>query len=361
MAFDDDMRAVQVAEVTTKDTWFTSDVTFTDANGCWQIQEEYSGKMWMWVKFKNENVAAKDLAYWLTLIAVEDYVGRYDGPKFNNITVEYASGVGSSSIARRYWAAAHTLNTVNIYRTRAATDGIPLPKKGLNWINRAGNGDAAAPMLKGNLVNSTPSLLALYYPMTTVYYISAVPHLPDIINRYGDNEAARVFTNTGFHELGHASHYQLVGEGYWFDYRDHIICNHGYGTFPNFSSDCPSYPGHVALGEAIGNFTGQLYGSNNGEDLGWQDNFIPRGLMWDLRDDTPWEPVSGNIKTPGIPPVTGIDNISGFTPAMIFHALDPNVTDIRSFRDMLHALHLSETPNSIENYNTFVDIHDALN
>lgn len=339
--FDGTMVAVEIASIKVKDNWFTSDKTFTDENGCWRINESYSGKVWMWVRFKNENVKARDTRYWLSLRAVRDYVGRFNAPPYNNILVEYGSGAAdNTSRARRYWAAAHTLNTVNQYRNAVAGDGVPQPRTDLNWTNAAGDGGAAAPMLQWNPFNSWPAFLAAWqFPLL---YAISLPHLPDIVNHYGVNESAARFTGTGFHELGHASHYSLVGEGYWFGYRNHIINNGGYGSFGNFNGGCCAE--RVALGEAIGNYTGAIYGGTpaGGENFEWEDNFIPRGLMWDLGDDTP-----GDIVTdPNDATITGPDNISGFTPSMIFNGLTPNVEDIRSYRDRLRTLHLGNTPNN---------------
>ncbi|MFK8105213.1 MAG: hypothetical protein AB8G15_22055 [Saprospiraceae bacterium] len=79
--------------------------------------------------------------------------------------------------------------------------------------------------------------------------------------------------------------------------------------------------------------------------------------MWDLEDDS-----FGDIVTdPNDPSVTGPDNISGFTPYMIFNAINLNVYSIRGFRDRLRILHLEDTPNSATDFNNFVDIYDVFN
>ena len=140
--------------------------------------------------------------------------------------------------------------------------------------------------------------------------------------------------------------------------------NGGYGAFGNF--DLSDHPGKIALGEAVGNYIGGLYGNTSfgGEnnEFSSSDNFIPRGLMWDLVDDTPLDQVTDpNTNT------TVTDNIRGFTPSMIFNGLqaisplDPDIIDIRSFRDNLRVKHLGDTPNSINDYNTFVDGYDVFN
>lgn len=353
---------VEIASITVKDNWFITDRTYTDENGCWRINKSYSGKVKMWVTFKNENVKARDVGYWGSLLAVEDYVGKFTAPPYSNIHVEYGDGaMDNTSKARKYWAAAHTLNTVNQYINQATADGIPLPATDLNWTNAAGDGGAAAPMLQGVVFSAWPAFytaIALNF-----YHIVSLPHQPDIVNQYNVNENANRFTGVGFHELGHASHYSLVGEGYWFGYRNHIVNNAGYGAFNDFNFG--SNPGKVALGEAVGNFIGALYGGTpgGGENVDFNlanqpipENFIPRGLMWDLGDDTPWE-----IITDPNDGTTGPDNIEGFMADMFFNALTPNINDIRDFRDRLRDLHLGDTPNNAADFNNFVDLYDVFN
>jgi len=356
--FDGLMQPVQIASIKVKDAWFTSNMTSTDVNGCWRVNETYSGNMWMWARFKNNNVKVRDRRYWLGIRTVQDNVGKFTAPPYNNISVDYGSGLeDNTSNERMYWAAAHTLNTVNDYRTRSSADGIPLPRTGLNWNNGHGDGAASAPMLQGITFSLWIEFLRVTdVTLAVVSYTSDIL-LPDITNQYDEEESALSFTGTGHHELGHASHHALAGEQYWLPYRIHVVNNGGYGFFPIF--DPNSFPEHVALGEAIGNFTGALYGETQagGENSEWEDNFIPRGLMWDLRDDTP----SDIVIDPNNSIISGFDNISGFTPSMIFDALAPDVTSIRGFRNRLRVLHLAATPNSAAEYNTFVDIYDVFN
>lgn len=347
---------VKDATVIVKDNWFFSKKRSTTEEGCWLVDEAFSGTMWMWIKFANENVKAKNLANSLGIKTLRDYIGKFTGSALNNISVFYSSGeTNNLSVARMYWAASHTLNTVYEYRELAAAEGMPLPKQGLNWIDMPGNGGAGAPMLQGVVFNSWISVLAAFAMPGP--YIFSVPFLPDIVNQYGEAESA--FSNNGvaFHELGHASHYEKVGESYWLSYRQHIIANNGYGSFGDFAPN--SHIGHCALGEAVAGYVGASFGgtvegSENGE---WEENFIPEGLLHDLEDDSPGDTVTD----PNFPTISGPDNISGFSTNMFFNALNPQVTNIREFRDELGALHLSDTPNSLSDYNTFVDIYDVFN
>lgn len=79
--------------------------------------------------------------------------------------------------------------------------------------------------------------------------------------------------------------------------------------------------------------------------------------MWDLGDDTPFD----NVTDPNDVTITGLDNILGFTPEMMFNALTPNVESVRAFRDRLRVLHLGDTPNNAADYDDFVDIYDVFN
>jgi len=263
-----------------------------------------------------------------------------------------------------FWAGAHTLNTVVDYRLRVAADGIAPPRHGLNIHNCANNGRPAAPMLQDNPYNSWVVFLLNFFPPAYNFYnvLSSSLH-PDIVIKYGDNDfASRVITDI-YHELGHASHHRVVGETYWVGYRNHIINNNGYGAFGDFSL-LGSDPGKVALGEAFGNYIANRYGTTaNGGDLVSFDlsttgaeNFIPRGLMFDLVDNTNDIIIDPNDGS------STVDNITGFTPAMIFDGLsDPFTDDIRKFRNRLRILHLQNTPNSLTDYNNFLDQYDVFN
>lgn len=345
-----EMDPVQVVCVEVKDEWHVTHLTYSDANGCWQINQQMNGEISVKLKFKNDNVKVKDTGFWFAIPSITDNIGDFYA--HNDILVAYDIALDNNA-RRRRWAAAHTLNVVNDYRTRAALDGVPMPRTGLNWINRIGTGAAAAPMLQGHPFGAWPSFIAMFIPC----YWFSLWSLPDIINRYGDDESATAFKAIGYHELGHASHHSVVGEDYWYYYRNHIINNGGYGTFNDFSP-LGSHPELIALGEAVGYFTGANYGgtfffAENGE---WRNGFIPSGLMHDLRDDTP----SDIVTDPNFSGITGNDNIKDFTTGMIFDALDPDVRSIRDFRDRLRNTHLSETPNSTADYNTFVDIYDVF-
>lgn len=353
-----------------KDTWFGGDITFTNDQGCWQLNESYAGKVWMWVQFENSNCKVRAMRKWYAwqaLAIADDYVGHFENPPYNNIFVFYSNSSDNESLARRYWACAHTINSDYDYRIAASNDGIPIPRPQLNYFIKNGDGAAGAPLLQDNPYGSYAQLL-IAMGIGPVLPAWTSPLYPDITNQYNVNERADNFKGSQAHELGHVSHYALVGESFWLPYRTHIVNNfiagNGvYGSFGNFASG--SDPDRVALGEALGNFTGAIYGgtADGGEFRDFNrlgdpspENFIPRGLMWDLGDN-----LVDLVGDPNNPTIWGLDNISGFTPSMIYGALTPNVTSIRSFRDRLGTLSLNSTPNTSADYNRFVDIYDMFN
>jgi hypothetical protein len=372
---------VQNVMVKVKDTWFTSDITFTSTQGCWQVSKAYYGKMWMFVQFDNENCEVRAVRnfnaeleegqpfpapmFWKALVVADDYVGDFDGPVFNNVDVLYSSGLNEpESLARMYWACAHIINSDAEYRENCIADGVPLPRQGLNYLLKSSIFIAGAPMLQGHPFSQAGQLL---FSLRIPWVISSIVEIngggilsPDVVRGY-NNETAADFRRVNMHELGHTSHYSLVGESYWYHYRTHIVQNDlaGNGVYGSFGNFAPlSDPDRVALGEAIGEYTENIYGRRLPLDnIDFIDNFIPAGLMYDLQDDTPTEIVTD----PNNSAIFGPDNINGCTPGMIFGALTPNVNSIRQFRDRLSTTSLPMTLNTLANFNNFVDIYDVFN
>lgn len=343
----DEVRLVRVQVWEGNWPWQQSDVTFTDRDGCWRVNRDYDDHK-VKIRFENDNLKVRDTDYWFALRVVRGFTVNVNQLPHNNTHILY-----DRVIDRMEWAASHTANSDLEYRDRAAADGIPLPRTRINYTLNSGTGEAAAPMLQGNPTNSFLGIWATL-SLPSLNFLSS--HIqPDIVNQYGPVEGSRNFISVNMHELGHASHHAIVGEGYWVPYRNHIIANLGYGTFPNFSAG--SSPGHVALGEAVGDYTQQRYGFFGGGDEGadFEENFIPSGLLFDLEDPNPDVVVDPNDATQIV-----TENVRGFTPAMMFDAL-AGATDIQTFRVNLRALHLSSTPTSVADYEATIGVYDVFN
>ncbi len=334
--------------------WFRRDVVETDIRGCWEVGRQYD-ECTVRIVFENDNLKVRNPSFWIGLRIHRDRKLRFDAPPLNNIHRRF-DGIFDED----QWASAHTLNTDFTYRQNSAIDGIPQPRQRLQYwlLSGSDNGPGSAAMLQGNPANSQLSiLLSFYFPLAVLNILTSGIQ-PDITNIYDFLDSADEFNGITMHELGHASHHAIVGESYWFGYRNHIINNFGYGTFPfNTGNNF----GKVALGEAIGNFTGAIYGGTNagGENSEWQNNFIPRGLMWDLMDT-----VDDRVTDPNDSSQTIMENIEGFSPFMIFDGLrDGNneAQSIREYRDILRTKHLGSTPNNALDYNNVVDVYDVVN
>jgi len=343
---------VKIAKVTVWDWSFPfkqSDEVHTDRNGCWSLSRRYD-EISVKVIFDNDNLKVRDLSYWVGFRVLRDKKKTFDNPPYNNIRTRY-----DELLQRRSWAASHTLNSDLEYRDAVTADGVPSPRTRLNYLLRAGSGQAAAPMLQGNPFNSQLAVALSFAWPALILNLATSGLQPDIINQYYNGEQARLFKGINAHELGHASHYAMEGEGYWWHYRNHIINNNGYGTYPIFSIG--SQPGRVALGEAIGSFAGHIYGGlfSGGENSQFENNYIPEGLMFDLVDGG----MPDVITDPNT--MTSVsDVISGFTPSMIFDGLE-NSVDIRTYRDNLRNLHLSNTTNTFTDFNNLLDGYDVFN
>jgi hypothetical protein len=166
--------------------------------------------------------------------------------------------------------------------------------------------------------------------------------LPDITLRYGDSEtltrSAAQIIETIYHEMAHATHYSQVNNNYWVDYISYIVSNGGYGFKNSLGSE------RIAVAEAWGAYVGGLYGSmyygsfsgatavgisstmilnlenQKPSDTSNPNYWIPRGLYYDLTGT-------------GEPSSTGVvDNVNGYTPAMIFQSLNSGVLSVGQFK-----------------------------
>ena len=193
---------------------------------------------------------------------------------------------------------------------------------------------------------------------------------PDITYSYG-NEASDQIKSTIYHEMAHASHFALVGNGYWHRIRYHIVANEmagngPYGSPGNFAAG--SAPGRVSLTEAWGfhigpSFADRYYGGNHRNtnssrsstilrfkflnilegggglscggsacDFRFVNDYIPRGLPHDLIDDNATDyPSPGAFEDLGV-----IDNVSGYTNNLIFTGLNANVTTLGEFQNYIN-------------------------
>lgn len=350
-----ELTGVRRVAVHMKDNWFTTDVTFTDAGGCWKINQEYHGRAWMWVKFYNgaATIRALRLADPLDLfLGVRDYVGMLSGPRFNNINVEYLGSNNGRSADQLFWVAATTHNAVQDYLSNP--DGIPVWSDLNIILSPAESNTGGAPMLhKGFSAMTTFADLLMAWALGPLAPVAIVlahnVFYPDITYGYrglGGTTTGRTY-NIIYHEMAHASHHQLVGEPAWDLLRFHIVVNSiagndTYGSPGNFAPG--SNPQFTAVAEGWAHHYGDVLAENPDlERRNFRDGFIPWGLGLDLSDPRRTSDPSGYD-----------DEVCCFTNAQYFSSLAGTLT-MQGLRNRYLNVHINSTSNTSAQVNSLFD------
>lgn len=365
---------VRKAAIHLKDDWFTTDIVFTNDNGCWKLNDNYYGRMWMWVKFYNFDATIRvrrGLVHYGDLFwPADDFVGMFWGPKFNNISVEYWGDNNIDGTNQMHWACATTQNAVQEYHDNP--DGIPIHSDLNIILSNSESNTGGAPMLHNGFSTMTnivdflvavslgpPGLVAIIgahdilYPDITYGYQTLTEYENDF-NFLGATENIREVI---FHECAHASHH-FYGNGpfnNWDRIRCHIVSNwiaslgnDVYGEPGNFAI-IGSDPQYVAVAEgwahhygfALLNTTG---GNNFLENIHFRNNFIPWGLGNDLSDlRRQFDPSGYN------------DQVEGFTNQQYFNALMPHVVTMETIRSIYLIQNLGSTTNTPAQVNSLFD------
>ena len=316
---------------------FWTETAFTNGNGCWKIDRACEGKIWVWVQFKNEKAYIRghqgsNLRRFFN--PVTDYVGRVSGPNFSNIQVNYNRWdiAGPGTQTQRYWCAATTINAVDDMHHMCNDEGINEPPHLDIYLAEDETGAAWMAHYGGVNNNIYAQVLnSIYWPLALDNIIASEFFLPDIF--LDRNEMPGDFPGTAFHEMSHASHFTNVGSGWWQHLTKFEYEHEGHGG-PTDNTDTDA--GYCAVAESWADHLGVLFDEGNkvpsrrnerfvNESNGW----IPGGIHYDLFD-------SGMGLEPSWPNGGGIiDNVSGFTNAMIFDVLDANTIEIEHIRTRL--------------------------
>jgi len=336
---------VQIVQVVTKDGWFGNDISYTDRQGCWHLEEKYNGRMWVQIRFRNENLKVRNIGYWGGIAILRNRWRRLNNLPYNNIVTRFLRGDETR------WAASYTHNIDVEYRDQAANDNIALPRTRLNYFFSEGNADGSAAMLQNNPFNS---VIGYFYSISVnPAYIVALPLMPDITYSHNQNRTVRQLEIVLTHELAHASHHAVVGEPYWTQYRHHIMANWGWGE-PPFTI-VGSAPEICALGEGLARYFEGRYSvsGRGGENAGFENNFVPSGLLFDLEDNG-----MDNITDPNGVPLVG-ENVEGFTPEMFFQALQ-GAFSVEQFGENLSNQNLANTPTNQADFDALIAIYDVF-
>lgn len=365
---------VRRVKITAWDGWFDLDYAETDDNGCWKINDEYHGNAWFWLKFKNNRCKIRGVGNsvqnaWRWLTTMTDYVGKFAGPNFSNIEVNYNMWTANGSDEHRHWGAATVNNALHEFHDFAAVDGIHPPPNGLDVYvaKERRRGNAFMPNFMGNqlaewaILNGWTgswannaelqlfaSLLLYFGPADVVIYF-----WPDVtvgINYTNSDE----LKSLAYHEFAHASHYTKVGASYWSNLVAAEVAAGGHGN--QNSNDAARISVVESWADYIGGhvYTHRTYGpitSIGGTwiqllEETWNENpsHIPVGLYHDLVD-------VGEIGTACNQDASGCtiipDAVSGFTNAQMFSCLTSSTTSITGFRNCLNTNFTVSTGNTV--------------
>gem|GEM_PF-2843573 len=371
---------VQDVRVTVIDSWTTHWLTgnlrpkrvfttTTDDNGCWRIDENFGGNVWVTVEFENPDSyerlhlfgPASALAIvpsvWDFLKPISAFSGRFEEAEYKDINTFYPhwGGTDTGTELQRNWGAATVNNQVKQFL--ANTPDITSPPPSLNILLQPHTGTGAAIM--NNLIYEGDPFID-----------AAIPEVALGLDRT-DTEDQAFLT---FHELTHACHYMQVGDDWWqvlveqslnnsqapavvnlpmnidiVDIQNGILGVNpfSFGDNPWGNGDEPN-AGFLAIAESIainlelslGGFTAMAL-----ENRTFTRGYIPDGLYTDLMDPP----------TPPGATDTAPDNIDGFTRAQLFQALQVNVTSVPTYRDQL----LPQLPagNTVADFNTLLNFY----
>lgn len=326
--------------------WFKWGRGWTDSQGYYSVNRKYRRSVRYSVVFKN----TRGFKIWRSIISISS--ARYRAGKHSKYG--YDITFTTSSIGWR-WS---TVNNATVkYLDYCTQFGIGKPHSNLRIVANGKSGGGAAPMLRRTLNSITAAKVGQFLTgvrfgiPTSLLWIAVRFVVPDIIIGANANQGTGGVFEVTFHELGHASHYKKVGNGYWGKYIDKIIDNALFHPKPPYGEGRGNNHELVALGEAWGYHIGhfliiQEFGNNNrnlslnafenfdplerpqGDGVDkfstfWQ-GWMPCGIMYDLMD------TNADLVRTGFS-----DNVSGYTIRNIYDALDPGVESPQKFRDRL--------------------------
>ena len=291
--------------------WFKWAKGWTNSQGFYRVNRGYRNNVRYTAVFKN----TRGFKIWPSTISISSARYRAGGHSKSGYNFNfYTNSVG--------WRWATVNNATVKYLDYCTQFGIGKPHFNLRIVANGKSGGGAAPMLRRTLNSITIAKVGQFLTAakfgipTSLLWVAVRLVVPDIIIKANASQGTDGVFETTFHELGHASHYKKVGNGYWRKYIDKIIDNslfHAstapYGTGRGNNHEL------VGLGEAWGYHIGyfltiQEFGNNNGElmlnafenfdprerpnntiigrygntnNIGWS-GWIPGGVMYDLMD-----------------------------------------------------------------------------
>ncbi len=368
------MEGVRRVKVITKDSWFQEDETWTDDQGCWKINEEYRGVMWMWVKFRSDRAKFRGApAGWRSVYAwintIKDYAGRFYGPVYNNIHLKYMHR-NNGTTSHLYWGAATVGNALHEFYDNSGSGIIP-PDSGLDVYLGRNNSYGYAVMdsqgqiatAAGIAITGVTFFTGPFAPLIgLVGGLGVVAYLPDVYVGIAYDDSDRL-KRLAYHEFAHASHFVKAGNSFWNTLVWAEILAGGHGT--SNSSNAPI----ISISESWAEFVARTY--NHGRYPG--GGSLPIGYNYELfleeqRNDSPDHIPIGyyhdliDSRNGGIPESTcdgqvtiggcGLlvnDDVEGFSSGFLFSKLSPGVMSPQAFTNAI--IQTNPTSNSSQQIN----------
>jgi hypothetical protein len=364
---------------------------YTNDKGCWEVNKKYKSKIHVWVKFESATCNIKTMNsnndLWGYTFPRKAYIGKFGGPNFNNIPIQFDWTNNIDTRQFRNWVASTINNSIYETQRHFAFLGLPHPPGNLKiLVTQWGDGNSgAAPMLDKSPSNSTILTSALVVGGTiggvflfsyeianaaaaTLFHLDlpnssvgsetlfggallapiigvAAPDIVFNMNNPDDVETDDI-RDISYHELAHSIHFLRAGEAYWLDEIIYTIVNNGYGD-----GNTPGH-GRVEVVEAWGfqmgyNMAHIRYGDAHSEGLfnSWlrqvenrrfDSGFIPFGWQHDLVDMNSENPT--DVDEPVVNGVPLPDNIVGFHNSEIFRTMGPGMLSVEEQKQALQTL-----------------------
>ena len=348
---------------------------YTDAQGCWMIDHKYHGKIHVWVKFESATCNIKTmkggLDLWGYTFPRRAYVGKFNGPNFNNLSIafDWTSSIDSKTF--RNWVASTANNSVYEFQAYLNVQKINVMPPGNLKILITPWGSVnsgATPMLDkfsvlpqimlyssatgilGVLGVLGPAGVALNIAFSS-WLVAAAPDV--VLNTNESNEVnADDIREILYHELAHTIHFEQVGEAYWLAQIDFVLTNSILDNNPPYGNGNQAGSGRCEIIEMWGFQNGMWathlrYGVDHSNGLPiasntwqailererfWDDGFIAFGWQYDIQDENALNPI-GVIESPGL-----IDNIHGYDQQKIFSTMTPDMLSGQQQRLLLQQL-----------------------
>ncbi len=364
--------------------WFKEERVFTDVSGHFLFTKHFKNKVRIIEKFKNADAyiyGIRGVRLWQILFPIKRELGIFTSDMSNVMFHNDQEGPVNSK-GNRYWAAATTHNAVQEHRDYATQLGFTSPPTTLNiYLTNWGAwaGSSSTPLFHKRFLPDLPSSFINTFLVAAGTYtvVGGILSLAATIARENVDLAVDYHTDlatfhsdwlkaTVYHEMSHASQYNKLGTNWYSQYVNALLAeiakhpgaNDRFNPYGDGGSATNSPI--IALGEAWGYhmehfLADQQYGVNasdvtedwglfrhstiipftahpyidaienntptsSADPFGW----IPKGIMEDLMDNSV-EPFQTHVN----------DQVSGFTIAQIFNALQSDVTTMQQYKARL--------------------------